>query len=70
MAAYQFIEKKGKPKFFILPFSNREAVDNYEDELWAGKAVKAFEVRKDTRFHALEDVRRAFSVNTGEVVNV
>jgi hypothetical protein len=57
MAAYQVIEEKGKPKYVVLPFGDREALDDYLDELWAEKAVKAFETRKDTHFHALEDVR-------------
>ena len=56
MAAYQVIEEKGKPKYVVLPFGDKEAVEDYLDELWAVKAVKAFKARNDTRFYALEDV--------------
>ena len=58
MAAYQVIEEKGNPKYVVLPFGDREAVEDYLDEIWAQKAVKAFKSRKDTRFYALEDVER------------
>jgi len=33
-------------------------VEDSLDEIWAKKAVKAFEVRMDKRFHSLENVRR------------
>ena len=57
MAQFQVIEEKGMPKFVVLPFGDREAVEDYLDELWAEKAVEAFESRKDTQFVALEDIR-------------
>ena len=61
MVKYQVIKEKGKPKFVVLPFGDREAIEDYLDELWAEKAVEAFEAKTDKRFHALEDVRRELS---------
>jgi hypothetical protein len=42
MAEFQIITEKNKPKYFVLPFGDEKAVQDYMDELWAEKAAAEF----------------------------
>lgn len=58
MAEFQVIKDHDVPKFVVLPFGDKEAVEDYLDELWALQAVEAFEARTDKRFYDLEEVQQ------------
>jgi len=55
MAAYQVIEEKGKPKFVVFPFGDKDAVEDYLEELWAEKVVKDLASRKGEKCFTLEE---------------
>lgn|GEM_PF-1905206 len=57
MAAFQIISEKDKPKFVVLPFGGKKAVQDYMDELWAEKAIADFEKSKPKKLYSLDDVK-------------
>ena len=57
MADYQVISEKGKPKFVVLPFGDKEAVEDYMDELWAQEVVKNLASRKNVKYFTLEEAK-------------
>ena len=58
MAAFQVISEKNKPKFVVLPFGDKEAVQDYLDELWAEKAVAQFNKSKPGKLYSLDEVKQ------------
>jgi hypothetical protein len=62
MAAFQVITEKNKPRFVVLPFGDEEAAQDYLDELWANKAVAAFNKSKPKKLHTLAEVRKSLHV--------
>ena len=58
MAAFQIISEKDKPKFVVLPFGDKKAVQDYMDELWAEKAVADFNKSKPGKLYSLDEVKR------------
>ena len=56
MADYQVISEKDKPKFVVFPVGDREAVEDYLDELWAQEVVKDLDSRKGEKTFTLEEV--------------
>ena len=63
MAAYQVISEKGKPKFVVFPVGDREAVEDYLDELWAEDVVKGLESRKGEKYFTLEEAKSRLGLN-------
>ena len=62
MAAYQVIEEKGKPKFVVFPFGDKDAVEDYLEELWAKKVVKGLPSRKGEKCFTLEEAEAILSL--------
>ena len=60
MAAFQIILEKNKPKFVVLPFGDKAAVQDYMDELWAEKAVEDFNKSKQGKLYSLDEVKKKF----------
>ena len=70
MAAYQVIEERGKPKFVVFPFGDKDAVEDYLEELWAEKAVKGLPARKGEKCFTLEEAETFLSLRqTNETAN-
>jgi len=57
MASFQVILEKNKPKFVVLPFGDKEAVEDYMDELWAEKAAAEFEKSKPGKLYSLDEAK-------------
>jgi hypothetical protein len=58
MAKFQIINEKNRPKFVVLPFGDEKAVQDYMDELWAEKAVAAFNKNKPEKLYSLAEVKQ------------
>ena len=70
MAAYQVIEEKGKPKFVVFTFGDKNAIEDYLDELWAEKVVKGLPSRKDEKCFTLEEAENILNLNTPKRVKM
>ena len=66
MAAYQVIEEKGKPKFVVFPFGDKDAVEDYLEELWAEKAVKGLASRKGEKRFTLEEAESLLGLSKSQ----
>jgi len=63
MAGYQVIEEKGKPKFVVFPFGDKDAVEDYLEELWAEKAVRGLASRKGEKCFTLEEAEKRLGLD-------
>ena len=44
-------------EFVVLPFGDKEAVEDYMDELWAEKAAAEFEKSKPGKLYSLDEAK-------------
>ena len=61
MAGFQIISEKNKPKFVVLPFGDKKAVQDYMDELWAEKAVAEYNKNKPGKLYSLDEVKQTLA---------
>ncbi|GBR77619.1 hypothetical protein RDn1_278 [Candidatus Termititenax dinenymphae] len=59
MATFQIINEKNKPRFVVLPFGDKEAVEDYLDELWATKVVEEYKRNKSKKTYSWEQVKNS-----------
>ena len=64
MAAFQIISEKNKPKFVVLPFGDKNAVQDYMDELWAEQAVAEFDRSKPEKTYTLAEVKQKLAAKS------
>ena len=56
MSKVQFIPEQNDPKFVVLPFGDKEAIQDYLDELWARRALQDFNETPDHDFHSIDEM--------------
>jgi uncharacterized protein YlbG (UPF0298 family) len=61
MAKFQIITEKNKPKYVVLPFGNKRAVEDYMEELWALEAIKKYETSPKKKLVPLKEVLKRSS---------
>lgn len=56
MSKVQFIPEQDDPKFVVLPFGDKEAIQDYLDELWARRALKEFNDTPNHKLHSIDEL--------------
>ena len=62
MAAYQVIEDNGRPKFVVFQFGDKDAIEDYLEELWAEKVVRGLASRQGEECFTLEEAERILAL--------
>jgi len=63
MAAYQVIEDNGRPKFVVFQFGDKDAIEDYLEELWAEKVVRGLASRQGEECFTLEEAEHFLALD-------
>jgi hypothetical protein len=56
------------PKFVVLPFGDREALEDYADEIWAEQSVQKYQSEPKQKSYSLNEVKRLLDPELADTI--